>query len=232
MLMIKSYNELPVGKYDELVKLTLEAKSETQCKIKLISILSGYPVHILKGMPIARFSQLAKDASFIRETPKPHGHIEKEYHCGTFDLVPTRELETITTAQYVDFEEMTKLEGDHTVEILSVFLVPKGKGYCDGYKAKDVQDAIRDNLSVLDAMSLVNFFTKRWQRLIKNSLTSSERILRKLQKGRLSQEKKEELEAKIAEMKEVMLLLGNGVGFPLSTRWQLLYVLTGILSGR
>ena len=64
--------------------------------------------------------------------------------------------------------------------VLSCLLVPKGKTYGNGYDIADVQKAIRDYLSVTDALSLLAFFFASSEVLLARSLTYSEKEAKKV----------------------------------------------------
>ena len=59
------------------------------------------------------------------------------------------------------------------VEMLSCFLVPRGKEYNEGYDILDVHNAIREEMSVAEVLALLAFFFKEWVGLIRSTLSSS-----------------------------------------------------------
>ena len=103
----------------------------------------------------------------------------KSYRLGDLVLVPTQDLTKITAAQYIDFQTLSQEGEEKTVELCSVFLIPKGHKYADGYDIADVQDAIRRHLSVQDVVTLAAFFLRKYAESIVSSLTFCKREIRR-----------------------------------------------------
>lgn len=164
-------------------------------------------------LPLAQFRQLSADAAFLDKDIENAGRPAQLYRFGTFELEPTLAVSKMTAAQFIDFSTMTKdmqpedLDG-RLVGILSCFLVPKGKGYCEGYDVADVQAAIRDNMSVYDAAALIAFFLTSSARYVKDSLRFSE----KMTKGIKDRKTRKEMQKKIAEAADFMDQKMNAAG--------------------
>lgn len=229
--MIKSYSELTVQKYQQLMKLVDGAeKDDIELSPRIISVLSDIPVEDLYNMPLEAYSLLRTDASFILTAPKAV-KVQKAYKVGAFNLIPTTRLQKVVTAQYIDFQELTKGDqgDDAYVNILACFLIPEGCKYADGYDIQDVREAILKEMNILDAEALYAFFFSRCERLISRTLTYSRRALRRLKRRKkTSPEKIRETMKKIV-MTEASLRAGVG-----SLKWtpcQRLSEIAGILFG-
>ena len=122
-------------------------------------------------------------------------------------MKPTKDFRHIITAQYIDYLSFVKDAERNVPQILSCFLVPKGCKYNEGYDIVEVQQAIRDCMSVADALALAAFFLRRYVDSIKVSLTFSRRLLRRL-KGK----EKERLEERLEALKG---LTRSGDGLPM-----------------
>ena len=91
-------------------------------------------------------------------------------------------------------------------ELLSCLLVPVGCRYNEGYDILEVHQALKDNLSVTDALSLSAFFLSKYKNLIKDSLNSCRQEVRTIKdKSRRSQ-----MEERIRSLEN--LLETSGVG--------------------
>lgn len=159
--MIDSYDKLPIGKYLELCAIDPELP-DIDRQVEMVSILSDTPVDDLLGMPVPDYSALAAKTAFLgTEPPTPRERVMREYRLGGLSLIPVTDVRKMTTAQFIDFQNYLK-EGDgKDVELLSVFLVPKGHKYNEGYDILDVQGAIRDHLALPLAQDLRAFFFAR-----------------------------------------------------------------------
>ena len=65
------------------------------------------------------------------------------------------------TQQVIDYRNYVK-EENNFVKILSVFLIPEGHKYNDGYSIQDVQNDIM-YMTMPDVFSISSFFLKAWQ---------------------------------------------------------------------
>lgn len=183
--MITDYKSLPIGKYLQILAVTDGEPVEERRNPAILSVLDGRTVEELEDLPIIEFATMMRRAGFLMTPPRP-AKTRKEYVCGPFRLAPVVDFKKVTTAQYVDFQTFAKQSGQAgeppVVEVLSCLLVPVGHKYCDGYEPGEVQAAIRENMSVEDAMSLYSFFTGRLLRLTRRLATSLKRTARRLPK--------------------------------------------------
>lgn len=214
--IIDNYADLPVGLYMEILATSRADMEDIDKQVRIISLLSGMPETQVLTLPIPDYKVLAAATEFLTE-PCQEGRVAKSYRLGGMELVPTSDLTKITAAQYIDFQTLSKGGDERTVELCSVFLVPKGHKYADGYDIADVQDAIRRHLSVQDVVTLAAFFLRRYAELIVSSLTSCKRLVRRTRDAR----KKAELEAKMAEAETALRRLTDsmtaGAGSLMST---------------
>ena len=212
MDIIKNYKTLPLGKFQQIVELKRnEDIEDIERHTRILSILTDRTEAELLRLPLPEFKMLGAAASFldkdIEALPRKLANV---YHIGDFDLVPTMDVAKMTAAQFIDYNTMTAglTEKDldaHIVEILSCFLVPKDMEYCDGYDVAEVQAALRDNLSVYDAVTMLAFFLKSSVQYVQDSLRYSVRMA----KGIKDKKKRKEMLEKISEAAD---LLRNGGG--------------------
>jgi uncharacterized membrane protein YoaT (DUF817 family) len=97
----------------------------------------------------------------------------------------TMNFHKLTTAQYLDFQSYAKSE-DYS-QMLSVFLIPKGKKYNDGYDMFEAQQDMR-TMPVQEVLGLMGFFIFLYRSWSKALLRYSSRILRKAAKREKNQE--------------------------------------------
>jgi hypothetical protein len=173
-------------------------------QVKTIAILTGLTDDEVLDLPIMEYKSLAAKTMFLEKDYDGKLQIAKSYGLNGMELIPVKDFSKITTAQYVDYQTFSK-EGDmYLVQTLSTLLVPKGKKYNDGYDMDAVQQAIRDNLSVADVVSLYAFFLTKWVKSIKDSQTYLDKEIKKIP-NKLMREK---LMKQVQEMRSKI----NGVG--------------------
>lgn len=206
---IDSYRELPIGKYLDICKIdTDEGRSDLDKQVGIIAVLAGMTEGEVLKMPIAKYKECVVRSRFLEVPSKEdHSHIAKSYTIGEWTLVPTKDYRKITTDQYIDFQTYAVEWEKNLVQILSVFLVPKGREYNEGYDVIEVQKAIRDSLSVSDVLSLSAFFFRSSSRLILDSLSYSREVARKLK----DKEKRKEMVERIDRLEALLRSGGDGL---------------------
>ncbi len=208
MKIIDNYRKLPIGKYNKIVKLCETEMDEVDRKVKIVGILTGLTDDEVLALPITDFTECCAKAKFI-DLPCPETlipSVSKSYPVGGFNLVPVTDMRKVTTAQYIDFITFSKDKEHNIVEMLSCFLVPKGMDYNEGYDILDVHNAIKEEMSVAEVLSLLAFFFGSWTRSINSTLSSSERMARRVKdKG-----KRQMMMERIAELRSTI----SGGGSP------------------
>ena len=208
MKIIDNYRKLPIGKYNEIVKLCETEMDEVDRKVKIVGILTGLTDDEVLALPLTDFTECCAKAQFLdKECPENLiPAISKSYPVGGFNLVPVTDMRKVTTAQYIDFITFSKDKEHNIVEMLSCFLVPKGMDYNEGYDILDVHNAIKEEMSVAEVLALLAFFFGSWTRSINSTLSSSERMARRVKdKG-----KRQMMMERIAELRSTI----SGGGSP------------------
>ena len=206
---IDNYRDLPVGKYEEIVRLCNEEMTEVDRKVAVLAILTGKTEDEILRLPLPLFTAYSAKSRFLEKECPPNliPGVSKSYHLGGFVLEPTTDIRKITAAQYIDFQTFAKEKETKTVEMLSCFLVPRDMEYGEGYDVLEVHDAIRREMSVAEMLALIAFFFGRFLASIRHIRTSSVKRLRKK-----NPEMAKEMEAKFQALEDSMTA---GVGSPM-----------------
>lgn len=175
MKIIDNYHRLPIGKYLDIVNLCDTEMDDVDRKVKIVAILTGLTDDEVLNLPITEFTECCAKAKFLdKQCPENLiPGVSRSYPIGGFVLIPVTDIRKITTAQYIDFKTFEKDKEHKFVEMLSCFLVPRGKEYNEGYDILDVHNAIREEMSVAEVLALLAFFFKEWVGLIRSTLSSS-----------------------------------------------------------
>lgn len=205
--MIRSYKELPIGKYLRIMDLCENRDmDEIDRQIAIVSILSDRSEDELLSMPIGEYKALSAGSAFLQDECQPMKRMPKSIRLGEWELMPTTDITKLTTAQYIDFQSFSSEGRSRYCEMLSCFLVPKGMQYNEGYDIVQLQEDLRNGLSVEVATTLSAFFLSRLLRSIRSSLTYSKWIVRGMKASR----EKERLKEQIERMKAVLERSGAG----------------------
>ena len=205
--MIDNYKSLPLGKYLDICRVCKdESLEEIERQVKILSILSDMTEEEILHLPIPKYKEMVVASRFLEDVDKNRHKAARLYIVGDWKLLPTMDYRKMETAQYVDFQTFAPMVETHMAELLSCLLVPVGCRYNEGYDILEVQQALKDNLSVTDALSLSAFFLTRYRNSIKDSLNSCRQEVRTIKdKSRRSQ-----MEERIKSLEN--LLETNGVG--------------------
>ena len=198
--MIDNYNDLTIGKYQEIkAVIDGEVVEEYATNISLVAILADMTEDEVMSLDLKEYKVLNQKLTFLMEEP-PRRMVADKYKIGGFELETMLAVDKMTVAQYIDYQTFVKDVDKYLVEILSVFLIPKGHKYNEGYDIIEVQKAIRDNLSIVDAMSLSAFFLLWSQSLMKATLTCLTKRLKKMKKKMKNPMEIQKMEEAIANL--------------------------------
>lgn len=203
--MIDSYEKLTIGKYLEIKEILDNTTSEIDTNVQLLCALGDYDEETVLDLPLAGFNRLIQGTAFLMEQPKKRMVLTK-YNLGGMVLETVMDVQSLTTGQFIDYQTFVKDE-KYLVELLSCFLIPKGCKYNKDYDIIEVQKVIRDNLSIVDAISLSSFFLSWYQALSKATVTSLIRRMKKM----MRKEKNEEMKKKIQEVITNLEISGDGL---------------------
>lgn len=184
-----NWDEITWKEYEQIEQI-LSADIPNDFKtVHLVSILTGLPVNQIENMQVTEFQKLLPHLEFLETEPETHYH-NFEYTINDREYVFKGKLEDITTAMYIDYSTYMKEEDKDVVKLLSVFLIPKGHDYNDGYDMEQVQSDIGD-MCWLDVRATAFFFKIQlaaYMLILKSSL---QKTLKKTMKGKTRAEKKE-----------------------------------------
>jgi len=208
--IIDNYRDLPLGKYEEIVALCNEEMTDVDRKVAILSVLTGLTEDEVLHLPLATFTEYSAKARFIEQECPDNliPGVARSYPIGEFVLLPVTDIRKITAAQYIDFQNFAKERDTKTVELLSCLLIPRGCDYNEGYDVLDVHKAIREEMSVAEALALLAFFFKGWLQSVRSTLSSSGRMVKKIK----NTEVRKELTMK---MEELLLSINDGGGYPM-----------------
>ena len=206
MKIIDNYRDLPIGKYLEICEIDRrEDLEDINKQVSIIAILSGMDEEDIYNLPIEEYRELAIKAEFLKTPYDGEILTAKRYGLSGMVLEPVSDFRKITTAQYIDFQTFAKDVERNIVEVVSTMLIPVGKKYNQDYDILEVQNAMREHMSVADILSLYAFFFVQYRQLIEASLISCKKEAEKIPDKR-------KREKTLREIQKQMDLLKNGVG--------------------
>ena len=132
----------------------LKIEDETDRLVSIAELLLGKDI---TELPIAEFNEKVKVLDFLKESI-PEVNPPKKIEVNGRKYYTDCLLGNITTAQYVDYTNHCKTNSYN--KILSVFVIPDGHKYNDGYDMLQVMNDIND-LPIPIVISMAFFFERQ-----------------------------------------------------------------------
>lgn len=210
-LKYNDYSNLPIGKYYEILDICDSDLSKIEKDLAVIAVLCDVTedeVYKLKPEEVYELQQqlkfLSKPATDAKKKFKKLKIADKTYKVAS-------KLDELNIGQYVDFQfNWNKDYLTNLPQILSIFLIPEGCKYNEGYDMAEVQQAIKDNLSIEAALNIAFFLHRKSVDLIKSRLLYY-RLMLMIMKWRMKDKKlKAQMKELIQKYKILEKLLTDG----------------------
>lgn len=173
-MKIDGWDKVTLGLFKRITEITRE-EDEALRVVALVALLNDMKEEDVLELPLDKFKTMVQDMAWMN-TPPGIAEPKEEYTINGKPYVLTMNFHKLTTGQYIDFQSYTKSE-DYE-QMLSVFLVPRGRKYGDGYDVWEVQQDIL-TMPVEEVLGLMGFFTVLYRSWSRALLKYSSRILRK-----------------------------------------------------
>ena len=165
------WENISIDKYYEIKDiLDDESDDDITKNVKMVAVITGKDEDEVWSMDMAEAGEYISRLQFLNKFEMPKNPNMK-IKLPNYDLVVMKDVTKINVAQYVDFQNFVKLPLREGMEkILSIFLIPEGCKYNEGYDIIDLQKVIRENISFRVAEGLLSFFIEKYGELLIHSL--------------------------------------------------------------
>ena len=151
-----SWDSLSWKEYEQLEQILNTDIPSDYKTVHVIALLSGLTVEEIERIPVNQFNKILPALEFLQTEPETHYH-QFEYTINGREYDFKGKLQEITTAQYIDYRAYISEDQKDIVKLMSVFLIPKGHEYNDGYDMEQVINDIND-MCWLDLRAAAFFF--------------------------------------------------------------------------
>ena len=182
---MKTWKDITLRQFNKIQDLLQEIDEYTT--LNIIDVLYDVDSANLPAMEV--MNKYAHSLDFLMTTIPTNEKLKDTYIINQREYNSNINLTQMTTAQFVDYQNYSK---DNPVDIskcLSVFIIPKGHTYNDGYDLKQVQEDIKD-LDMVTINTLSFFFKKLYILLLETTLLC---LTQDMEKMNIPTEKKEEI---------------------------------------
>ena len=169
-----SWNYIKGDTYFRILDI-LEDKNLTGLEesVELVSAITGIPTEEIYNMTLDESGKLFCQLKFLNKFDLIPNYNPKYIKLPSFKIKIMKDVTNMTVSQYIDYQQFVLLplrEGYD--KLLSIFLIPEGCKYNDGYDIVELQKEIREGLSWREVQTLLNFFMKRYLESILHTLKS------------------------------------------------------------
>ena len=213
--MIDNYKDLPLKKFLELRDIDTEGMEDIDVQVEIIAILADMPEEEVINLPLTEYKKMVSKTAFLATQPKEMKNPPKTIKVNGREYDVVSDVRNFTTGQYIDYQSYIKdpenLEKNFD-KMMSIFLIPKGKKYGNGY---DIAEVVKDalDISVETVIGLSRFFFQQLQSSINNTLTYLEWMMKKLSRKEKNKEMKERMEKAREELLMLKSLVIDGDGY-------------------
>lgn len=155
-----TWEELTFNEVLQIQQIISADINDTYKASNILAVLAGVEVDVIEDLPIHKFSSLLPNIEFLRNDPPKCDH-QDTYDINGHKYCLSANITDITTAQYIDYQSYMKEENPDLCKITSVFLIPDGHKYNDGYDMEQVWKDVGDMLYI-DVMALAFFLRKQY----------------------------------------------------------------------
>ena len=182
---MKTWKDITLRQFNKIQDLLQEIDEYTT--LNIIDVLYGVDSADMPAMEV--MNKYAHSLDFLTTTIPTNEKLKDTYTINQREYNSNINLTQMTTAQFVDYQNYSKENPVDISKCLSVFVIPKGHTYNDGYDLKQVQEDIKD-LDMVTINTLAFFFKKLYLLLLEITLLC---LTQDTKKMNIPTQKKEEI---------------------------------------
>ena len=162
---MKTWKDITLRQFNKIQDLLQEIDEYTT--LNIIDVLYDVDSANMPAMEV--MNKYAHSLDFLMTTIPTNEKLKDVYIINQREYNSNINLTQMTTAQFVDYQNYAKENPVDISKCLSVFIIPKGHTYNDGYDLQQVQDDIKD-LDMVTINTLAFFFKKLYILLLEITL--------------------------------------------------------------
>ena len=210
-LKYNDYSNLPIGKYYEILDICNSDLSKIEKDLAVIAVLLDVTEDEVYKLKPEEVYELQQQLKFLSKPAKDAKKKFKKLKIADKTYRIVSKLDELNIGQYVDFQfNWNKDYLTNLPQILSIFLIPEGCKYNEGYDIVEVQQAIKDNLSIEAALNIAFFLQRKLVDLIKSRLLYFRLVLWVMKMQMKDKNMRKQMKELIQKFKTLEKLLTDG----------------------
>ena len=200
-----NWNSISGDKYWEIVDiLNNPDASEMQKQAELIALIEDVDIDTILNMNMNDVAVKINKLEFLNKFEIDKHYKPRKIKVGDIEYNVYPDLTNLNVAQFMDYQTfITKPFRESYDKILSIFIIPAGHNYNEGYDILDVQKMIRENMSWVNIQSLLNFIVVKY---VKSYMRIQAYLTKKVRKEKNPQ-KKMEMERNLNQLMKSLKIL-------------------------
>ena len=159
-----NWNSISGDKYWSIVDiLNNPDASDIQKQAELIALIEDVDIDTILNMNMNDVAAKINKLVFLNKFELDKHYNPRKIKVGDMEYNVYPDLTNLNVAQFMDYQTfITKPFRESYDKILSIFIIPTGHNYNEGYDILDVQKMIRENMSWVNIQSLLNFILVKY----------------------------------------------------------------------
>lgn len=201
-----NWSDITLKNYQDLMFFlsTREKMTDLDRNLEVYRILTGEDI---SNLELDRLKDKLDEIAFLNKTYEARVPNTEYVIDGNLYTVQLN-LNKMTAGQYIDFQNLYKDYSKNLKYLVMCFLIPKGKKYAEDYDVMELGDYLYDKIPITIVSDVMFFFAKQLEVLIKITLTSSIKMMKKQIKKEKDPEKKQALQKVLDSLQNEALLSG------------------------
>lgn len=176
-----SWDNISGDKYWKIVDILNDDGIDDITKhAELISIIEGLEIDTVMNMPIHISTQKIQQLTFLNSFDVKEVRNVHSLGLNGTSYTILDNISKMNVSQFIDYQNFVRLPfRDAYDKILSVFVIPKGCSYNEGYDITEVQRIIREDISWRLVQGLLSFLLRQYTKSFYRSLRSLQKEISK-----------------------------------------------------
>ena len=199
---ITTWEDITLDQYIQIYQLLDVEGMDEMVYAEILKIVVGEDV---EDLSLSEYKQMFKHLDFLK-AKMPEVKARKEYILKGNKYKCDLDISKITGSQYLDYVNYIKENKgvENFAKIISVFLIPKGHKYNDGYDIDELIEIIESEMKIIDVNAISFFLQRQYTAYISTLTVYSIQTMKKMMKKEQNPMKKEEIHQKIQETEALL----------------------------
>lgn len=200
-LKYNKWDDVSIEKYEQLLKAS-DCEDDLQRTINILAVLTDSTPQEIENINLEELNNLTKGTKWVNEFDFDKSDKPKTFKMEGIEYNVTRRVPDMTVAQYADFQAYFGKTTEMEI-LLSIFVIPKGHKYGEGYDMEDLQRSLKKHMPITTANSIIYFFLRGSLSSFNSTLISLEKDLKKAKTESQKTEIQEEIDKALTEIQTI-----------------------------